>query len=172
MLTMDESGRLVIWQADANKGLPASLHSHSRTLSIPPRPCWSAILYGQLCAGWSPQSEGGSPATGSVRTFDIAGKVAVEHPAGATSWPLEKLGAISAGCAVPLHPGWVFLGHRCVACSACSVFDRLTPLSRSSGHVSVWSTEKKAMLDVKRISGNKITAMVGPSRHLWVGDAS
>ncbi|POY70256.1 hypothetical protein BMF94_6841 [Rhodotorula taiwanensis] len=153
MLTMDESGRLVIWQADANKGLPASLHSHSRTLSIPPRPCWSAILYGQLCAGWSPQSEGGSPATGSVRTFDIAGKVAVEHPAGATEWPLDKLGAISAGCAVPLHPGWVFLGH-------------------SSGHVSVWSTEKKAMLDVKRISGNKITAMVGPSRHLWVGDAS
>lgn len=41
-----------------------------------------------------------------------------------------------------------------------------------TGHVSVWDTRSGAMLDVKRISAHRITAMVGPSRHLWIGGST
>lgn len=177
MLTMDESGRLVIWQADPAKGLPTSLHSHSKTLAIPPRPCWCDVLYDQLWAGWSSQSNGGSTtAMGSVRTFDFAGDVAIEHPAGATTWPLERLGAISAGCAVPLHPGWVFLGHRYATCSPSSAdaeFDPVDPqlgTCISVGHGEKGHARRQADLESQAYGyGRTVSASLGRRRFVSLG---
>ncbi|GAA5862309.1 hypothetical protein JCM3774_004859 [Rhodotorula dairenensis] len=152
MLTMDDAGRLVVWHPDPKIGSVVSLHSHSTLLVIPPTPCYAHVIHGKLWVAWAGKDED-DLSTGSVRIFDITGSVAVEHPAGETKWPLSKLGRVTAACAVPLDPYKVFLGHE-------------------TGHISVWDAETGAMTDVKRLSAQRITAMVGPSRHLWIGGST
>ncbi|KWU44937.1 DNase I-like protein [Rhodotorula sp. JG-1b] len=144
--------RLVIWHSDDQLGRAVSVRGHSTLLAIPPKPCYARVMHGKLWAAWA-DADGSAGSTGCLRIYDISGTTAVEHPGGETEWSLSKLGRVTAACAIPLDPYWVFLGHE-------------------TGHVSVWDTKSGAMLNVNRISAHRITAMVGPSRHLWIGGST
>ncbi|GAA5978466.1 hypothetical protein JCM10908_004365 [Rhodotorula pacifica] len=147
ILTLDATGRFVVWHPDEGLGRVVSLHSHSDLFNIPPHPCFAHAMHGMLWVGYKDATASGTSAS-CLRIFDFSGSTAVEHPAGETRWLTAKLGRITASCAVPLHPHWV------------------------TGHVSVWDADSGAMLDVERISKERITAMIGPSRHLWVGGST
>ncbi|GAA5950560.1 hypothetical protein JCM21900_001231 [Sporobolomyces salmonicolor] len=61
-------------------------------------------------------------------------------------------GRVTCACIVPSHWQFVFMGH-------------------DSGHVSNWKPERAQLLEVRKVSLAGVSAMVGPSRFLWLGSS-
>lgn len=112
MLTLDTTGRLVVWLPDAKKhGKLASLHSHSKVLQIPPDPVVVKVVGDLVWADWKvPASEApGGLERRVVRIYDVSGTRAVLRCE--KGWDVEALGGIFTFCSVPSHPQYVFAGH-------------------------------------------------------------
>ncbi|GAA5921781.1 hypothetical protein JCM1841_001860 [Sporobolomyces salmonicolor] len=91
---------------------------------------------------------------GLLYIYDVRGPEAVllgereweEHAPG-------QPGRVTCACIVPSHRQFVFMGH-------------------DSGHVSIWKPERALLLEVRKVSLAGVSAMVGPSRFLWLGYSS
>ncbi|GAA6044732.1 hypothetical protein NBRC10513_004592 [Rhodotorula toruloides] len=153
MLTLDSTGRIVVWLPDEKHGKLASLHSHSKVFQIPPDPMRVNVVGDLVWADWkvSASEAPGGLERRVVRVYDVSGTRAVLRCE--KGWDVQALGGIFTFCSVPSHPQFVFAGH-------------------ATGHISIWKSDGTGMLGVKRVSKEAITALCGPSRFLWVGYAS
>ncbi|GAA6027013.1 hypothetical protein JCM8097_006040 [Rhodosporidiobolus ruineniae] len=158
MYTLDASGRLVVWLPDREKGAQVSLHSHSKVMQLPGGFSWVEVLgrEGLVWMTWDAyERAGGGHKAVLLRVFDVSGTRAVLRAerawgTGDPGWSGAMLGKVTSGCVVPSHPHFVFLGH-------------------DSGHVSVWFADGSKLVGDVRVSLAKVTAMISPSRFLWVG---
>ncbi|GAA5868253.1 hypothetical protein JCM1840_005613 [Sporobolomyces johnsonii] len=155
MYTLDESGRLVVWLPAPKEGRLSSLHGHSKILQIPKRPTWSQELNGLLYVTYRLKpAKGRRTAKSRLQVYDVHGLEAVllgereweEHAPG-------QPGRVTCACIVPSHREFIFMGH-------------------DSGHVSIWQPERAQLLEVRKVSLAGVSAMVGPSRFLWLGYSS
>ncbi|GAA5931353.1 uncharacterized protein JCM15063_001443 [Sporobolomyces koalae] len=154
MLTLDLSGKLVVWLPSPRAGNLCSLHGHSRVLQVQNRPTWVEVLDGDL---WLTYRFKGKSATGKIvsitilEVYDIKGqqaKVVREH-----EWEenaSSKPGRVTCACIVPSHRQLIFLGH-------------------DSGHVTVWKPRAAQLLTVRKVALCGVSALCGPSRFLWIG---
>ncbi|GAA5868470.1 hypothetical protein JCM8547_006284 [Rhodosporidiobolus lusitaniae] len=167
MYTLDEGGRLVVWLSSDGKKREregeeeqrvVSLHGHSKVLQLPPNFDFVEVLgkEGLVWMAWNEMKDvfGGAKQV-VCRVFEVSGTKAVLK--GEKRWGLgtdfTTLGQVTSACIVPSHPGFVFVGH-------------------GSGHVSIWRSDGSKLLDVAKVSLTAVTALVGPSRFLWVGTHS
>ncbi|GAA6061584.1 hypothetical protein JCM10212_004334 [Sporobolomyces blumeae] len=152
MYTLDESGRLVVWLPSRNN--LCSLHGHSKILQVPARPVWSEVIDGLLYLSYRYRAGEQTKGPLSVlEVYDVRGQQALlvgesEWEEGVKGHP----GFITCACVVPSHRQYVFIGH-------------------DSGHVSIWQPSGAKMIDLRKVSLSGVTAMVGPSRFLWIGRA-
>ncbi|GAA5996278.1 uncharacterized protein JCM10292_007506 [Rhodotorula paludigena] len=152
MYTLDATGRMVVWLPDPQSGSLVSLHGHSRVCQIPPGFSWVQSLGGTIWATWNeaPSAKGDSKRC-VLRGYDVSG--VGMRLLGEKHWStdtIDTLGTVCSGCVVPSHPEFHFFGH-------------------TSGHVSVWRSDRAEMIDVQKVALVSITALCGPSRYLWVG---
>ncbi|GAA5888107.1 hypothetical protein JCM6882_000282 [Rhodosporidiobolus microsporus] len=169
--SIDASGRVVVWLPSPNffgKELP-DLHGHSRVFHLDPHldfpvsprspPFDSPIAFvevtnGLVWASWNLHSDAsGSHKQVRVKVYDVSGIGLVEkgHQHWSTSIGKDVLlGSVTSACVVPSKPKFVFFGH-------------------DSGHISVWRADGTKLIEIVKVSLSSVTALVGPSRFLWVG---
>ncbi|GAA5926948.1 hypothetical protein JCM10213_005533 [Rhodosporidiobolus nylandii] len=157
MYTLDASGRLVVWLPDVPLGKLVSLHARSRVVQLPPKAAWVAVLNGRVWAAWNEmQTADGGHKHAVLRVFHVEGP-GPARMVGEKRWETRKggvaLGKAMSACVVPSHPDYTFIGH-------------------DSGHISVWAADGSKLIDVVKVSLQRITAVVGPSRFLWVGKSN
>ncbi|KAM0751115.1 DNase I-like protein [Meredithblackwellia eburnea MCA 4105] len=161
MYTLDESGRLVIWLPDPDSENLCSLHGPCKILQIPRNPTWVQEIDKKVWAFYeNPSHSKESPSRGGpgvLRVVDVHPKTSTRDKINVTSWTADVsrtdpfvFGKVMCGTAVPSQPDLVYLGHE-------------------SGHVSIWNREEVKLVRVQKVSVEKITAMCGPARFLWVG---
>lgn len=111
---------------------------------------FAALLGDQLWTA-TPPASGARNAT--IRVYDPTGSGAFVLTARPPAFLdiTTSYGMITAGAIIPSQPTLVYLAH-------------------TSGHVSVWSSETFACLQVQRVSATGITSLAGGvSGCLWVG---
>lgn len=156
MVSLDASGTLVTWLPDA--GQLSSLHGPSISHRIPPTPAWAAELNGSIWVFWIKHSHRtGDRRSCELRVYDISGSTV--KAIGQHAWELahpgsskhsDTLGIVTSATIVPSQPDVVFVGH-------------------ASGHISVFDRLTAKLLTVQQITSARITALLSPSRFLWVG---
>ncbi|GAA6016546.1 hypothetical protein JCM10207_002835 [Rhodosporidiobolus poonsookiae] len=155
MCTVDASGRIVVWFPAPEKEQLVSLHGHSMVYQLPADFEWCEIIDGRVWATWNAltKADGGHKEV-TLRVFDISQGprlVLVGELTWYTGVRGSGLGRVTSACVLPSHPELVFTGH-------------------DSGDVGVWSHDGKlTLLHNSRVSLAPVTALVGPSRFLWVG---
>ncbi|GAA5833149.1 hypothetical protein JCM11251_005161 [Rhodosporidiobolus azoricus] len=174
MYTIDGSGRVVVWLESPAffVGESPNLHGHSRVFQLDPDNTFPSlagssrsnqanpplafvdVVNGLVWAAWHlhPGANGAHKQV-LVKVFDLSGKKAVVKDS--QHWSTDfvgtpLLGSVTSACAVPSKPNFVFLGH-------------------ASGHISLWKAKGSKIIEIVKVSLSSVTALVGPSRFLWVG---
>lgn len=157
MVTLDESGKLLMWGTPMSS-TPAALTSTPKAQRIQPilSNSFVGMIGAQLWTSSGPNTKSTASALSArspqIRIFDpqADGPFALTPKAITTPESAGHIGAVTSGTLVPSQPGLVYLGH-------------------DDGNVSVWSSTTYTCVYVQRVSPFQITALVGAGRFLWAG---
>lgn len=150
MITVDSSGKLLMWGSFNSPDLAADLTDTPRAQRIVVGSSISDTFVGLLGQQLWTATPGARNA--SIRVYDPTGTQAFALTARPLAFPdaSPSYGHVTSGALVPSRPGVVYLGH-------------------SSGHVSTWSSTTFTCLQIQRISLSGVTCLAGAGGYLWVG---
>ena len=160
MISLDESGKIGIWQDKGNgSGLSLREGPITQRITMDKNAC-SFIVGEQLWVATSPQDTASSSKIASPR-LRMYQPFCDDKPFNAVSRPSsipesmggEGVGLIICGAVLPARPEVVFVGH-------------------ITGHISIWSRTTYSCLAVQKVNMSPTSlAGVGHSRqYLWAGD--
>ncbi|ORY56453.1 Endonuclease/exonuclease/phosphatase, partial [Leucosporidium creatinivorum] len=150
ILTLDKTGRLVVWLPNPDDGSLSSLRGPASAECIAAEPIWTQDLEGLLYAFYL-QHRKSIETLCELHVYDLeTGKLLFDK-----GWKIDRqnpeaLGSVSSVAIVPAHPHLVFLGHL-------------------SGHISAWDRSTFKLVYSKKIATEGVTTLLGPSRFLWCG---
>ncbi|KAG6840960.1 hypothetical protein C0991_003020 [Blastosporella zonata] len=156
MITLDDSGKCLIWSPDGAGGDDISLtQTVARIVRVVEHPSFVKIIAGRLWTATRSDTQylPGTPLKIPVlRVYDI-------FKAGCPSRavvPLEHVGAVTGATLVSGRPGLVYVGHE-------------------AGAVSIWSLDKEdgypVCVEVTKISSSDVMCLEGVNdNRLWAGD--
>lgn len=110
MLSLDESGRLVVWLPNLVTGELASLLGPCEVLAIPPRPKCVAFIDSRLWTFYSTSESlrAARTTTPFLQVFDPFSKSSYASPR--HHFDDHSIGNMTCGAVVPSKPSFVFLG--------------------------------------------------------------
>ncbi|KAI5479621.1 hypothetical protein MNV49_003131 [Pseudohyphozyma bogoriensis] len=155
MLTLDESGKAVIW-GTFDSARPADLSDPYKVQRLSDKPTFHAMVGNELWTSTGPVHKvastnplGRSP---QIRVHDLTGNGAFSVLQQAITTPESAgyVGSVTAAAITPSQPHLVHLAH-------------------DNGYISVWDRKSYQCLTVQRVSPFGITAMVGVGKFLWCG---
>lgn len=158
MITVDESGKVLLWgQSPENDGRAASLSAVPTHHRVPDKQNFVALVGDELWTSSGPVTKAGAPAVAmrspQIRVFDpvgIKGAFSVLSRPLVTPESAGLVGAVTSHAIIPEQSHLVYLAH-------------------DNGYVSVWERSSYACIKVQRISPYGVTALTGVRKYLWAG---
>lgn len=155
MITLDESGKVLIWGSFDSTEAP-DLTGDFTSQRIADKQTFSALIGNELWTSSGPATKQGASAlqmrSPQIRVYDptLRGAFSVLPRPITTPESVGHVGAVTARAIVPKQNHLVYLGH-------------------DNGYISVWNRETKDCLIVQRVSPYMITSLAGVGRRLWAG---
>lgn len=160
MITLDETGKVLVFHPETEKGGFNSMLAHStpRVIRISEKQGFAKLLLGYLWTSGGPGSGSSNtqttnhnvPARGPViRIVDVQG----HSPNPRSILPTENVGSVTSGTILQSQPGKVFLGHE-------------------GGFITIWNVETEDVpqcIDVVKVSTSDILCLEGVCNRLWAG---
>jgi len=158
MVTVDDSGRVLIWGQHDDPVAPNLVSCAPRTNRVADKQNFTAIVADELWTASGPAASKGATVAQlkapTIRVYAPTATSAVDFCV--TPKPLAfpetaRLGAVTASAIVPDQAHLVYLGHE-------------------DGYISVWDRAARACTRIQRVAAYTITTMVGVGKRLWAGE--
>lgn len=175
MVTVDEAGKVLIWSSDDSATATGTLlHNTPRVVRITDKKVDFVKLLGGMLwtAGRTDMHAPGTPSrTPIIRLYDLFGngsgimngsaKVG-KAGVGKTVMPTEHVGPVTCATIVPVHPGFVYMGHE-------------------EGFITIWNVDGEGdvspgsaggfpkCIEVMKVSSSDVTCLEGITNRLWAG---
>ncbi|KAI5116766.1 hypothetical protein M0805_004983 [Coniferiporia weirii] len=161
MFSLDDQGKVLVFTADPSGCATMLLQGSTRVVRIAEKQGFAKMIDGRLWTSGGPGTgsvdgtvqAGGAVRGPSVRVYDV---LPTGHPSTPRSlYPLEHIGAVTAGTVLPAHPDKAFLGHE-------------------GGFVTIWDLRGEdgapVCIEVVKVSASDVLCMEGVGTRLWAGN--
>ncbi|KAF5350846.1 hypothetical protein D9757_012841 [Collybiopsis confluens] len=155
MISVDESGKVLVWSPDPENGGDIQLLHHTpRVIRISDKLEFIQVINGVLwTARRSDQNCAGTPSrTPIIRLYDLFD---LSNTLPRSIMPTQHVGPVTSATVVPRNPGILYVGHE-------------------EGFITIWLLEGEdggypVCLEVMKIASTDVTSLEGIDDKLWVG---
>ncbi|KAG6816233.1 hypothetical protein H0H87_007560 [Tephrocybe sp. NHM501043] len=153
MITLDDSGKCLIWVPDTSGDDISLLQSTPRVVRVAEHPSFAKIIAGRLWTATRSETQHLPHLPAKIPVLRVYDIFKPGNPSRSVV-PTEHVGAVTGAALVPGVPGFVYVGHE-------------------AGAVTMWSLDSEdgypQCVEVMKISNSDVLCLEGVNDRLWAG---